>query len=50
VPPADTIVGSQEGNQVAQVIIGVDPHKHSATIEIINQRERVSSSLDSYPS
>jgi transposase len=26
---------------MTQVIIGVDPHKRSATIEIINQRERV---------
>jgi transposase len=26
---------------MAQVIIGVDPHKRSATIEVINQRERV---------
>jgi hypothetical protein len=26
---------------VAQVIIGVDPHKRSATIEVIDQRERV---------
>jgi transposase len=26
---------------MAQVIIGMDPHKRSATIEIINQRERV---------
>ena len=26
---------------MAQVIIGVDPHKRSATIEIINQREKV---------
>src|SRR4051795_3246509 len=26
---------------MAQVIIGVDPHKRSATIEVIDQRERV---------
>ena len=26
---------------MARVIIGVDPHKRSATIEVINQRERV---------
>jgi hypothetical protein len=26
---------------VAQVIIGVDPHKRSATIVVIDQRERV---------
>ena len=25
---------------MAQVIIGVDPHKRSATIEIINEREQ----------
>ena len=25
---------------MAQVIIGVDPHKRSATIEVINERER----------
>ncbi len=26
---------------MAQVIIGVDPHKRSATIEVIDQREHV---------
>ncbi|MBG0568068.1 hypothetical protein [Actinoplanes aureus] len=26
---------------MAQVIIGVDPHKRSATIKVIDQRERV---------
>ena len=26
---------------MARVIIGMDPHKRSATIEIINQREKV---------
>jgi len=26
---------------MGQVVIGVDPHKRSATIEVIDQRERV---------
>ena len=26
---------------MAQVVIGVDPHKRSATIEVIDQHERV---------
>jgi transposase len=36
---ADTTVGSRKESQMAPVIIGVDPHKRSATIEIINDRE-----------
>jgi transposase len=34
------IVGSRKETRMAQVIIGVDPHKRSATIEIINAREQ----------
>jgi hypothetical protein len=34
---------------MAQVIIGVDPHKRSATIEIINARERQSGRAGSAP-
>ncbi len=26
---------------MSEVIIGMDPHKHSATIEIINRREQI---------
>jgi hypothetical protein len=35
------IVGSKDWARMTQVIIGVDPHERSATIEIINQRAQV---------
>jgi hypothetical protein len=30
-----------KGSPIGQVIIGVDPHKRSTTIEVIDQRERI---------
>jgi hypothetical protein len=29
------------GGGVGRVVIGVDPHKRSATIEVLDERERV---------
>lgn len=37
---ADSPVGIEEGHGMARVVIGVDPHKRSATTEIINEREQ----------
>jgi transposase len=41
-PSSSTTVGSSERlDGVGRVVIGMDPHKRSATIEVINGRERV---------
>jgi hypothetical protein len=40
-PSSPTPYGSDEETNMADVIIGMDPHKHSATIEIINGRGQV---------
>ena len=41
-PSSPTMTGSrQRESTVGHVIIGMDPHKRSATIEIIDDRERI---------
>ena len=38
---ADLITGVSEEDRLGRVVIGMDPHKRSATIEVIDERERV---------
>jgi hypothetical protein len=40
-PPADTMSEQGGTEQMANVIIGVDPHKRSTMIEVIDQWDRV---------
>jgi transposase len=40
-PSSSTTVAAMQGGHVGRVIIGMDPHKRSATIEIINSTEQV---------
>jgi transposase len=40
-PARRSIIGTAEGERMARVFIGVDPHKLSATIEVVDERETV---------
>jgi hypothetical protein len=40
-PAPQSPIGTAEGEGMARVFIGVDPHKQSATIEVIDHHETV---------
>jgi transposase len=40
-PASQSLIGTAEGECMARVFTGVDPHKLSATIEVVDDREKV---------